>query len=208
MSCLICLEGDPDTGPPCQSVQTLMFHSSCLRMASHNEEAVKCPHCNLRVKRSETDQQGEARESGLNLARHRARSILEQWFQNKAFWVQRPEFIQIKKNGLLTAEENLVMLLGLQMEIVYLFRDMTSSQFPPPVIHALYDDDRSLWVCCCIDLLLNIKITVSLARTAIVDPLLGIFLKDGYTMTAERKRHVPPRLKKQRLSASTCLFMS
>jgi hypothetical protein len=177
MACAICLEEGADAPPPCGGLGTPLFHTRCLEMAWASRAA--CPHCNRVV---EGWGSGEA---ALHLSAHRLRGVLERWFQDASYWIQPPEYVVVKWNGLLSEEENERALAGLQAEVLLLLKAASALQ-------ASYNHGESLWICGCVDPKRNARITVSLARTAIVDGL-GRFLQDGYSVMAEQRRHLPAR---------------
>ena len=172
--CMICLETDPDTPAPCQPSQPpLLFHDRCLCMtwASQSEQP-RCPHCNEAVVLAKVIDH----DSLSMLALHRLTGLLQKWFRDPGLWKQKSQFIKTK-NGLLTEEENVKVLHSMQKEVM---SAMHSNSIVGP------DDDETTWSYISDNSSTEMKTTVWLTRTAMVDTM-GRFLQDGYSVVAARQ---------------------
>ena len=195
--CLVCLEDNPDTIPPCGGLTYPLFHRKCLDMANHEKSELKCPHCNQNYTPSPLDS-NEQLGIKLDTTKHKLQSIMDRWLQDRGYWVKGPEYIQIN-NGLMNHNEANIILgsIGIlvhQQLITHLAAPsppdnvnvyIHCSNPPPPDQDAIVFRHR--------DSESGIETDVILRRTAILGNSphqQGFsFQKDGFTISMSRSRY-------------------
>lgn len=187
--CLICLEGNPDTIPPCRGVLTPLFHRKCLDMANHGKSIFKCPHCN---QSSDTvERQVDGISAKLDSVNHKVQGIMDRWLQDKTYWVKGPEYIQVE-NALMNPHEASLILGSIchmvcqRLSQLSLGTTIYCSHPPPPdedaIVYRHRDSDN------------GIETDVILRRTAILNNnsnnrYQGSFQMDGFTICISRSRY-------------------
>ena len=106
-----------------------------------------------------------------------------------SFWVKGPQFISAKQGAPLDEAESAMVLDSWSGAVLHV---LTTTS-----LHSVYLDvskhSPSSWTCLLVDSQQNIRLSVSLLRTATVNAE-GAFLQDGFALTADRRRHLPRRL--------------
>ncbi len=191
--CLICLEDNPDTIPPCGGVATPLFHRKCLDMANHDKSDLKCPHCNQRYTLPENDHSEQLLSIKLDTTKHKLQSIMDRWLQDRGYWVKGPEYIQMNNFLMNHSEANLILksigILVHQQLINHLASHdnvyIHCSNPPPPDQDAIIFRHR--------DSESGIETYVILRRTAILGNTPHqqgfTFKKDGFTISMSRSRY-------------------
>ena len=178
--CQICLEQAPDEPPPCQRLEAPCFHRRCLEMTwaaqAQAQRPPACPHCNMPLPTPPPTQHP------ADLGRHALEGVLSKWLQRGGFWVQPPQYVPAKQ-GLMAEVEGRAVLAS--------WREAILPLLPWNMIEE-HQQGAEAFAASCADPDTSTRITVRLLRVAVVNAL-GSFLQDGFAVTAERRKHLPPR---------------
>jgi hypothetical protein len=192
--CLICLQENPDTPPPCHGVNYPLFHKKCLDMAQyHCAASFRCPHCNQQTPcKSAALNENKNKESTealisvkMDAARHKTQSIMERWLQNRGYWAKGPEYIRVN-DSLMQHEEANAILGGVCRTVCHGLATKPSencycSHPPPPDHDAIVFRHR--------DSEAGVETDVILRRTAFIHNRHGSIHTDGFTLSMTRSRY-------------------
>jgi hypothetical protein len=180
--CLICLDENPDTIPPCKGVLFPLFHRKCLDMSNYGKSSLKCPHCNKLYSTEVTDDDISIK---LDTLKHKVQGVMEKWLQDRSYWVKGPEYIPVERS--LMNPNEVSSILGSICQIVCQQMAQLSSATiycvhpPPPDEDAIVYRHR--------DSETGIETDVILRRTAILKNNAGSFQMDGFTISMSRSRY-------------------
>ena len=114
------------------------------------------------------------------------------------FWIRGPNFIIAKRDAPMNSDEsNLVLSIWTDAILQVLSSYSDFSQQPSSTIdinHSIpiTDPNNSIWKCLFVNLNYNIRISVSLVRTAMINSQ-GSFIQDGFVLMADHCRYLPNR---------------